>query len=334
MSQDPLSGPLQDLLAAHCTTRHVRQIEAGASAARLWHEIQESGFGDALVPESRGGAGLTLTDVFPVFLACGRSGLPLPLGFTIVARAVLASAGLPRPNGAITFASARPVIRDGQVVCTNVPYGRVSQWVLADVEDSLALLPIEAAAVTPTGVHGSLDADLSWLRVPAGALRIETSLDTKSVGACVHASQLAGAMERILASCVAFANERAQFGKTIGKFQAVQQQLSVMAEQVVAARIAAEIGCRSSSHLPQLRLVAVAKLRTSEAAVPVASIAHALHGAMGITEEYDLQLFTRRLHSWRSAFGSEAYWGRWVGEALMNEERRAAADFVREALSP
>ena len=44
---------------------------------------------------------------------------------------------------------------------------------------------------------------------------------------------------------------------------------------------------------------AVAKARTSEAAVTVAAIAHAVHGAIGITEEFDLQLYTRRLHAWR-----------------------------------
>ena len=62
--------------------------------------------------------------------------------------------------------------------------------------------------------------------------------------------------------------------------------------------------------------VAIGKLNACEAVAPVASGAHAVHGAIGITEEYDLQLFTRRLHAWRLADGSERYWARVIGEAV------------------
>jgi alkylation response protein AidB-like acyl-CoA dehydrogenase len=72
----------------------------------------------------------------------------------------------------------------------------------------------------------------------------------------------------------------------------------------------------------------MAKSRTSEAAVLVASIAHALHGAIGITEEYDLQLLTRRLHEWRIAHGSEAHWNAWIGHSVL-ASNRSIADFVR-----
>ena len=73
---------------------------------------------------------------------------------------------------------------------------------------------------------------------------------------------------------------------------------------------------------------AVAKLRTGEAVMSVSSIAHAVHGAMGFTEEYDLQLHTRRLHEWRLCYGTEAYWATVLGgEALASPGR--ALDFVR-----
>jgi acyl-CoA dehydrogenase len=34
--------------------------------------------------------------------------------------------------------------------------------------------------------------------------------------------------------------------------------------------------------------------------------AHQAHGAAGVTQEYALQLLTRRLHTWRADFGDEA----------------------------
>jgi alkylation response protein AidB-like acyl-CoA dehydrogenase len=70
---------------------------------------------------------------------------------------------------------------------------------------------------------------------------------------------------------------------------------------------------------------AVAKARASEAAQWVAAAAHALHGAIGITADHDLQLYTRRLHEWRMAHGSEDHWHRRIGVALLESADSAAA---------
>ncbi|HSV46246.1 MAG TPA: acyl-CoA dehydrogenase family protein, partial [Ramlibacter sp.] len=115
----------------------------------------------------------------------------------------------------------------------------------------------------------------------------------------------------------------------IGKFQAIQHQLSVMAEHVAAARMAAEAGFASDSSRPTVSACAVAKARASEAAQQVASIAHAVHGAIGVTEEYDLQLYTRRLHDWRAAHGSEAHWHRLLGRLFVDSAAPLAVDFIR-----
>jgi alkylation response protein AidB-like acyl-CoA dehydrogenase len=64
--------------------------------------------------------------------------------------------------------------------------------------------------------------------------------------------------------------------------------------------------------------------------VTVANTAHALHGAIGVTEECDLQLLTRRLHEWRMAHGSEDHWNRIVGERLLAADT-SLAEFVRTA---
>jgi len=52
-----------------------------------------------------------------------------------------------------------------------------------------------------------------------------------------------------------------------------------------------------------------------------------------VTEEYDLQLYTRRLHEWRMADGSEAYWNRLAGQALLAQPQTTITDFVRETLA-
>jgi len=103
----------------------------------------------------------------------------------------------------------------------------------------------------------------------------------------------------------------------------------VMAEHVAAARMAAETAFASRARLPPVAACAVAKARTSEAAQLVASIAHAVHGAIGVTEEYDLQLSTRRLHEWRMAHGSETHWNRWIGRLFLASREPTAIDFIR-----
>jgi acyl-CoA dehydrogenase len=140
----------------------------------------------------------------------------------------------------------------------------------------------------------------------------------------------------VLATTVTFANQREQFGRPIGKFQAVQHQLAVMAEQVTAARIAAQIGCAGGNEgdglVPDELRAAVAKSRTSEAAAIVAPMAHAIHGAIGITADLDLQLYTRRLHAWRMDHGSEHAWNRVLGLAVLASPHTLALDFLRSTV--
>jgi len=156
----------------------------------------------------------------------------------------------------------------------------------------------------------------------------------RELGAVVTAAQIVGAIERTLELTLAFANQRVQFGRPIGKFQVIQQQLAVMAEQAAAARTAAQIGCHSDGFLVDPLRAAVAKSRTSEAAAIVGPMAHAIHGAIGITAELDLQLFTRRLHQWRAEYGSELAWNRVLGRALIASGSPLSLDFMRDALLP
>ena len=100
-----------------------------------------------------------------------------------------------------------------------------------------------------------------------------------------------------------------------------------MAEEVYSARMAVELCAGAGCDLDPLR-IAVAKTRCSEAAVRIASVAHAVHGAIGFTEEYDLQIWVRRLTRWRRAGGSEAYWQSRLGAALVEDSRPQALDFL------
>ena len=141
------------------------------------------------------------------------------------------------------------------------------------------------------------------------------------MGAIVRSVQSAGAMEKILALSVGYANERIAFERPIGKFQAVQQNLARLAGETAAALAAAgsaaDAIANSAVDNDALFLeVASAKIRSGEAAAEGSAIAHQVHGAIGFTNEHVLHRFTLRLLSWRDDFGSESYWAAALGEMI------------------
>ncbi len=334
-TDDLFSDAVRQLFTAQCTPQVVRNIEAGLPAQPLWQLIEASGFADALVDEGQGGAGLSLSAVYPVLELCGIFALPVPLAETMLARALLAQAAVAVPHGSVAMAFAESNA-DGSLVCANVHGGQVADWVLVSVgadHETLAadvslLLPVAQAKKSASGF--CLDAKLEWPQAVASqAQRFPCQHNVKELQACIYAAQLAGAMQAVFTRTLQYANDRNQFGRPIGKFQAIQHQLSVMAEHAFAARMAAQMGCRSSTFMPERLSVAVAKARTSEAAVEVAALAHSIHGAIGFTQEFDLQIFTRRLHLWRQAGGSESYWHTVLGEALVHGHQGPTLDLIR-----
>jgi alkylation response protein AidB-like acyl-CoA dehydrogenase len=103
---------------------------------------------------------------------------------------------------------------------------------------------------------------------------------------CILASQV-GRMQHQLETCVAYAQERKQFGKPLGDFQLVAAKLADMRVRIETSRLllyraawqqanGAEVGLES----------AMAKLHISEAAVQSALDAVQIHGGYGYMEEY------------------------------------------------
>lgn len=148
------------------------------------------------------------------------------------------------------------------------------------------------------------------------------------LGALCDAGQMAGAMAAVLDLTTNYAKERSQFGRPISGFQAIQQQISVLAEEAAAAGAAAQLAFSHPLDSITDEIVAVAKITAGEAAATVAGIAHAVHGAIGISHEHDLHLYTTRLHAWRLANGSAAYWAGRLGEAFLGREQ-SPLDFAR-----
>lgn len=304
-----LVEPFTRLLEDICSPTAVREIEAGGSTAAMWDGFVGSGFLDALVPESQGGAGLTLHDVAPLIELLGYWTVPLPVGETMIARALLAGAGVEASPGPIAIVTgAHPA-----------PFAETATHFLTGTPDA----PVVVAADTiPTGVHRDLGA---WPQVtPAAGLR--------PIAAVLRVLLISGAVNRIAEMTVGYANERVQFGKPIAKQQAIQQQLAILAEQAVAVRIAGLQGARAGLN-PKPDEAAAAKIVATEAGDCAVAIGHAVHGAIGISQEYDLQLLTRRAHAWTFADGSASYWAEILGRERLGASSLSTVDFVRAHLA-
>ncbi|MFJ4292239.1 acyl-CoA dehydrogenase family protein [Cupriavidus sp. NPDC089707] len=332
---DSLLEGFERALADLCDDDAVRRSETGEAAATQWAAIDALGYTNALVPDECGGAGLSLADAFPLFLAAGRAGLSHPFAETAIARAMLAKAG--RESSGECIAIAPAVAGGDHIACRNVAGGALADLVLTQWRGEWLLLPVSAALRTPGVYRPQASASLQWRSADAAVFRFrDDEADIMAICNAAHAAGMAGAMQRVLAMTVGYVNDRQQFGRAISQFQAMQQELSVMAEQSSSSVFAARIGCAAQGHLPDVLRAATAKLRACEGGERVAAIAHAVHGAIGITEELALGLFTRRLHEWRSVGCSETYCATLLGDALLRQDGASSQvilDFARTQLA-
>lgn len=321
----------------------VRRAEAGEPADELWAAIVDAGLDRALVPEAAGGAGLAWRDVLPLVLACGEHAMPVPLAETLGAHALAGAAGLAMPEGAASFAVLRgrgahggpdaagaPDAASGNVPAhdlpgagaADVPWGASVRTVVAmsACGDVQVLDAAKASVRHRRDAAGEMRSSMRWpasvFAGPDASARIDASAIV-SIGAALRAAQLAGAMKTVLEMSVRYAGDRVQFGRPIGRFQAIQQQLALMAELVAQATMGAELAFDSVGPLPDAVRAACAKQVASANALRCAAIAHAVHGAMGITAEHDLQLFTRRLRSWAADWGGAHHWAVELGRGVL-----------------
>ena len=341
---DPLTESAERLFALHCG-RDV--VQAAVFPQALWGAVVEAGFTAALLPEHAGGFGATAQEAMGILQVSAAHAAPIPLAEAMLAGWMLASAGLPVPEGVLTLAP----VRKGDVLVLRhegtgwrltgtahrVPWGRDAGAVAVLATDDADLAYV---AIVPAPLVKAWDANLAG--EPRDTMAFDVLLPAEAVapapfgvdtlhraGAVVRTVQIAGALSRALALSVAYAQTRVQFGRAIGKFQAVQHNLAIMAGQAAAAEAAAGLAADAFADGLPMPAVAAAKSRAGEAAGIAAGIAHGTHGAIGFTQDYALHHATRRLWSWRDEFGNEAEWNSRLGRAAL----QAGADALWPTLA-
>ncbi len=325
-----LADTVTRLFTERVTQDGRESAEKGVWPAALWQQVEENGLTLPQVPEARGGGGGSWQDAHVVVTAAGRFAVPLPLAETMVAGWILAQSGLDVPAGSLTVAPVSPgdrleVTRHGSEwrlsgTATRIPWGRAAQHV-AIVANGLVALVSAGNAVVEPDVNLALEPrdTLRWEGAPVIAAAPADGMPVDRVrlyGALVRSAQMAGGLEYLLAQTVQYVGERKQFGRSIGSFQAIQHQLALLAGHTAAAGSAAAHAFRAADRGDAAFEIAVAKVRTGEAAGLGAGIAHQCHGAIGFTYEHSLHFVTRRLWSWRAEFGAESQWAAEIGRDI------------------
>jgi acyl-CoA dehydrogenase len=270
--------------------------------------------------------------VVPVLRARGSALLVGPwLETFVLAPWLLGEASLPVPKGVVTVApDARGlVVRDGRV------HGRIPHvpWA-AQAEFTVALVPAgtgHAVLVAPRASYVAAtrhdvageprdevtfpdvrltDVDLAWAPPVVGPLAL------RARGAVGTAVSAVGALDRIRDLVLDHASEREQFGRPIGRFQAVQRHLVELTGDTAAASMAVDITRRPGDEATRLQRAAIAKVRVGRAIDGVTARAHQVVAARGMTELHPLGDHTRRCWAWRAEHGSTRWWAAWLGRRL------------------
>jgi acyl-CoA dehydrogenase len=193
---------------------------------------------------------------------------------------------------------------------------------IAPVEEAgFALLLVPEADGGFGGDWGDVNAVLQIAGVIIPDLPVAALIASDALQPAATVSLMAGAMGQALALSIEHVNTRHQFGRPLGKFQAVQQSLAVMACEVraveaAAAALAARLDAVGLDPAAADFEMAATKLRANRAVGVVTAIAHQVHGAIGFTREYDLNRVTIPLMRWRGEQGNDAYWAARLGRQV------------------
>ncbi|HKF74392.1 MAG TPA: acyl-CoA dehydrogenase family protein [Stellaceae bacterium] len=334
MTESLVTETAERLFADLATPAVVNAAEAGTWASELWSAVAEAGFLDALGGDAGGGLE-GLGAAADILCSAGRHAVPLPIAETMLARWLTRRAGLTPPEGPLALVVDGPedhveLRRTGtgwQIsgAARRVPWASNARGLVVSTDAAVALVAPVGAVIE----HGK-----NLAGEPRDDITLDLKLDARSVagapvdadaavvyrlGALFRAAQMAGALEEALQLAVTYAGDRVQFGRPIAKFQAIQQQLALAAEQVAASGVAVASAVAAAEAGDLAFAAGSAKLRVGEAAGRVCDIVHQVHGAIGFTHEHRLHQLTRRLWSWRDEFGVESAWALELGRLVASQ---------------
>jgi alkylation response protein AidB-like acyl-CoA dehydrogenase len=161
-----------------------------------------------------------------------------------------------------------------------------------------------SATVTLGGVELTADAVIG--EVDAGYQPLEQVLNAGRAGL---ASEMSGSAQACLAQTVSYLKERKQFGKIIGSFQALQHRASHLYAEIELAKSIVMKSLQMLDTAPGMAtmMVSAAKAKLGQVAQLSAQEAVQMHGGIGMTDEFDIGFFIKRIRVAESLYGDSNF---------------------------
>ncbi|MGH6626439.1 MAG: acyl-CoA dehydrogenase family protein [Burkholderiaceae bacterium] len=321
--------------------------QAGGFSREAYAKLAELGLCGLYIPDDQGGLGMGPVEAMVVMEELGRGIVLEPLAQTLIAGAVLSgyapqalkAAWLPAIASGeklVVLAQQERKARYRLDVCeakaTQAPTG----WALdaiksivpagdqadaflvpASVNGKIALFLVErSAAGVATSGYGTQDggraAELMLKNAPASLVTLEglTALEhAVDIGIAAACAEAVGVMDKTLDVTVEYLNTRKQFGVVISSFQALRHRVADMKMQLELAR--------SMSYYASLKLnapaderrraLARAKYQLGNSMRFVGQQAVQLHGGIGVTDEYIVSHYFKKLTQLEMTFGDSLH---------------------------
>ena len=328
---------------AYTIERRRAAVKSGGFDRGAWTEIAELGLCGLFVPEDDGGMGMGPVEAMVVMEELGRGIVLEPLAQSLIAGGVLAgyadaatkSNWLPKiasGESLVVLAyqerSARYKLDVCEAKATQAPGGYVlnatksvvpvgdqaDAFILpARINSQLALFLVErqSAGVTTRGYgtqDGSRAADVILKNTPAtlitadGLAALEYAVDIGIAATCAEA---VGVMDKTMNITAEYLNTRKQFGVAISSFQALRHRAADMKMQLELARsMSYYASLKLNAPAPERRAaMARAKFQLGQSMRFVGQQAVQLHGGIGVTDEYIVSHYFRKLTQMEISFG-------------------------------
>ena len=327
--------------------RRKKIVAEGGFSRSAFEELAELGLCGLYIPEELGGLGMGPVEGMVVMEEFGRGIVLEPLAHTLIAGAVLSNyaptavqaewcarvAGgealvvlahqerKARYNPNVCDTKAKPagdswtVTGDKSVVAAG---DQADAWLVpAMANGALALFLVTkgASGVTTRGYvtqDGSRAAELVLTNTPASLVSLkgkEAVAHAVDIGIAALCAEAVGVMDKTLAITVEYMNTRKQFGVAIASFQALRHRVSDMKMQL-------ELG-RSMSYYASLKLndnpaersraMSRAKYQIGRSMRHIGQEAVQLHGGIGVTDEYIVSHYFKKLTQLEMTFGDSLH---------------------------
>jgi alkylation response protein AidB-like acyl-CoA dehydrogenase len=321
--------------------------KAGGFDRAAYTELAELGLTGLYVPEDDGGMGMGPIEGMVVMEELGRGIVLEPLAQALIAGAVIAGYGDAATKAAwlpgvasgeklVVLAyqerSSRYALDTIEGKAHQAPGGYVvnatksivaagdqadAYLVSAKVNSVLGLFLVEreSAGVSTRGYgtqDGSRAAEVSFKNAPAtlitteGLKALEHAVDIGIAATCAEA---VGVMDKTMAITAEYMNTRKQFGVVISSFQALRHRAADMKMQLELARsMSYYASLKLNAPAPERRAaMARAKYQLGQSMRFIGQQAVQLHGGIGVTDEYIVSHYFKKLTQMEMSFGDSLH---------------------------